>query len=100
MFRFNKLGLDKISAGEEPTPSNQVEEVCSYTSVQSAPLNSETIVHIDIGTVHSVAVTGTIYSPMIKSAPISCVRLVTLSPTFLHQRGVSASPSAATSMAR
>uniref|UniRef100_A0A8C9XTL7 non-specific serine/threonine protein kinase n=1 Tax=Sander lucioperca TaxID=283035 RepID=A0A8C9XTL7_SANLU len=55
--RFNKLGLDKITAGEEPNPSNQVEEVHSFTPVQSAPLNSEKIVHIDIGTAHSVAVT-------------------------------------------
>lgn len=58
MVRFNKLGLDKISTGEEPTPFNQIEEVHSYTSVQSAPLNNEKIVHIDIGTAHSVAVTG------------------------------------------
>uniref|UniRef100_A0AAQ4P4G8 Serine/threonine-protein kinase Nek8 n=1 Tax=Gasterosteus aculeatus aculeatus TaxID=481459 RepID=A0AAQ4P4G8_GASAC len=55
--RFNKLGLDKIAAGDEPSPSNQVEEVHSYSPVQSAPLNSEKIVHIDIGTSHSVAVT-------------------------------------------
>ncbi|XP_022615496.1 serine/threonine-protein kinase Nek8 [Seriola dumerili] len=55
--RFNKLGLDKITAGEEPNPSNQVEEVHSYTPIQSAPLNSEKIVYIDIGTAHSVAVT-------------------------------------------
>ncbi|XP_028275380.1 serine/threonine-protein kinase Nek8 [Parambassis ranga] len=55
--RFNKLGLDKITAGEEPNPSNQVEEVHSYTAVQSAPLNTEKIVYIDIGTAHSVAVT-------------------------------------------
>lgn len=56
--RFNKLGLDKIANGEEPNPSNQVEEVHSYAPVQSAPLNSERIVHVDIGTAHSVAVTG------------------------------------------
>ncbi|KAM8902852.1 serine/threonine-protein kinase Nek8 isoform 2-T3 [Spinachia spinachia] len=55
--RFNKLGLDKIAAGDEPNPSNQVEEVHSYSPVQSVPLNSEKIVHIDIGTSHSVAVT-------------------------------------------
>lgn len=58
MDRFNKLGLDKITAGEEPNPSNQVEEVHSYTPVQSAPLSSEKIIYIDIGTAHSVAVTG------------------------------------------
>ncbi|XP_030008586.1 serine/threonine-protein kinase Nek8 isoform X2 [Sphaeramia orbicularis] len=55
--RSNKLGLDKITVGEEPNPSSQVEEVHSYTPVQSAPLNSEKIVYIDIGTAHSVAVT-------------------------------------------
>ncbi|XP_026048953.1 serine/threonine-protein kinase Nek8 [Astatotilapia calliptera] len=55
--RFNKLGLDMITAGEEPNPLNQVEEVHSYTPVQSAPLNTEKIVYIDIGTAHSVAVT-------------------------------------------
>uniref|UniRef100_A0A668RN08 Serine/threonine-protein kinase Nek8 n=1 Tax=Oreochromis aureus TaxID=47969 RepID=A0A668RN08_OREAU len=55
--RFNKLGLDKITAGEEPNPLNQMEEVHSYTPVQSAPLNTEKIVYIDIGTAHSVAVT-------------------------------------------
>ncbi|XP_034025089.1 serine/threonine-protein kinase Nek8 [Thalassophryne amazonica] len=55
--RFNKLGLDTITAGEETSLSNQVEEVHSYRPVQSAPLNSEKIVYIDIGTAHSVAVT-------------------------------------------
>ncbi|XP_036005914.1 serine/threonine-protein kinase Nek8 isoform X1 [Fundulus heteroclitus] len=55
--RFNKLGLDKITAGEEPDPVDQVEEVHSYTPVQSAPLNTERIVYVDIGTAHSVAVT-------------------------------------------
>ncbi|KAM4565740.1 serine/threonine-protein kinase Nek8 [Odontesthes bonariensis] len=55
--RFNKLGLDKITAEEESNPVNQVEEVHSYTPVQSAPLNTEKIVYIDIGTSHSVAVT-------------------------------------------
>ncbi|XP_043976165.1 serine/threonine-protein kinase Nek8 isoform X2 [Gambusia affinis] len=55
--RFNKLGLDTVTAGEEPNPGNQVEEVHSYTPVQSAPLNSERIVYVDIGTAHSVAVT-------------------------------------------
>lgn len=37
---------------------NQVEEVHSYAPVQSAPLNSERIAYVDIGTAHSVAVTG------------------------------------------
>lgn len=65
MLRFNKLGLDEITAGEEPNPSNQMEEVHSYTPVQSAPLNSEKIVYIDIGTAHSVAVTGKIFPLLI-----------------------------------
>uniref|UniRef100_A0AAQ5YWU9 non-specific serine/threonine protein kinase n=1 Tax=Amphiprion ocellaris TaxID=80972 RepID=A0AAQ5YWU9_AMPOC len=55
--RFNKLGLDKTASGEEPNPSNQVEEVHSCSPVQSAPLNSEKTVYIDLGTAHSVAVT-------------------------------------------
>ena len=67
VVRFNKLGLDKITVGEEPNPSNQVEEVHSYTAVQSAPLNSEKIVYIDIGTAHSVAVTGEIF-PLLMSS--------------------------------
>lgn len=57
-IRFNKLGLDKITAKDEPTPANQVEEVHSYSPVQSAPLSTDRIVHVDIGTAHSVAVTG------------------------------------------
>ncbi|KAM9801556.1 serine/threonine-protein kinase Nek8 [Neosynchiropus ocellatus] len=57
--RFNKLGLDKITAGEEPSPSSQVEEAHSFTPLQSAPINTEKIVCIDIGTAHSVAVTET-----------------------------------------
>uniref|UniRef100_A0A674N432 Serine/threonine-protein kinase Nek8 n=1 Tax=Takifugu rubripes TaxID=31033 RepID=A0A674N432_TAKRU len=57
LSRFNKLGLDTITTGEEPNPSNQVEEVHSYRPIQSEPLCSERIVHIDIGTAHSVAVT-------------------------------------------
>ncbi|XP_053729163.1 serine/threonine-protein kinase Nek8 isoform X2 [Synchiropus splendidus] len=55
--RFNKLGLDKITAGEEPSPSSQVEEAHCFTPLQSAPINTEKIVCIDIGTAHSVAVT-------------------------------------------
>lgn len=56
-LRFNKLGLDKITAGDEPTPSDQVEEMYSFIPVQSVPLNMEKIAYIDIGTAHSVAVT-------------------------------------------
>ncbi|XP_077578875.1 serine/threonine-protein kinase Nek8 [Stigmatopora nigra] len=55
--RFNKLGLDKITSGEEPCPSNQVDEVHCFTAVQSAPLTEEKVVYLDIGTAHSVAVT-------------------------------------------
>ncbi|KAJ7995593.1 hypothetical protein DPEC_G00246200 [Dallia pectoralis] len=55
--RFNKLGLDKISAEEEPAPSDQTEEVHSFTLVRSAPLNVDKVVYIDIGTAHTVAVT-------------------------------------------
>ncbi|MBN3299780.1 NEK8 kinase, partial [Amia calva] len=55
--RFNKLGLDKISGSEEPPPSDQVEEVHTFCPVQSAPLNVEKIIHIDIGTAHTAAVT-------------------------------------------
>lgn len=39
-----------------------MEEVHSYAPVQSDPLNSEKIVHIDIGTAHSVAVTGKMFT--------------------------------------
>ncbi|CAB1348971.1 unnamed protein product [Coregonus sp. 'balchen'] len=55
--RFNKLGLDKINAAEEPAPCEQIEEVHSFSPVQSAPLNVDMVVYIDIGTAHSVAVT-------------------------------------------
>uniref|UniRef100_A0A8B9R7Q0 Serine/threonine-protein kinase Nek8 n=2 Tax=Astyanax mexicanus TaxID=7994 RepID=A0A8B9R7Q0_ASTMX len=55
--RFNKLGLDKIADTEEPPSCCQVEEVQTFQPVQSAPLNVEKIVYIDIGTAHSAAVT-------------------------------------------
>ncbi|XP_076850191.1 serine/threonine-protein kinase Nek8 isoform X2 [Brachyhypopomus gauderio] len=55
--RFNKLGLDKISGTEEPPPSCQVEEAHTFQPVQSAPLNTEKIVYMDVGTAHSAAVT-------------------------------------------
>ncbi|XP_048837935.1 serine/threonine-protein kinase Nek8 isoform X1 [Brienomyrus brachyistius] len=57
--RFNKLGLDQIGGAEEPPPSDQVEEVHTFSPVQSAPLNREKIVYIDIGTAHSAVVTET-----------------------------------------
>uniref|UniRef100_A0A4W5LTP0 Serine/threonine-protein kinase Nek8 n=1 Tax=Hucho hucho TaxID=62062 RepID=A0A4W5LTP0_9TELE len=55
--RFNKLGLDKINAAEEPALCDQIEEVHLFSPVQSAPLNVDKVVYIDIGTAHSVAVT-------------------------------------------
>ncbi|KAL4647599.1 serine/threonine-protein kinase Nek8 isoform X2 [Arapaima gigas] len=57
--RYNKLGLDKIVGVEEPPISDQVEEVHSFSPIQSAPLNTERITYIDIGTAHSAAVTET-----------------------------------------
>lgn len=58
LFRFNKLGLDRIVGTDEPLPQDQVEEVQTFCPIQSAPLNVEKIVYIDIGTSHSAAVTG------------------------------------------
>lgn len=69
LVRFNKLGLDKIIAAEEPAPCDQIEEVYLFSPVQSAPLNVDKVVYIDIGTAHSVAVTGEI---------IFCLHLVCL----------------------
>uniref|UniRef100_UPI00398F60E1 serine/threonine-protein kinase Nek8 isoform X2 n=1 Tax=Pristiophorus japonicus TaxID=55135 RepID=UPI00398F60E1 len=61
--RFNKLGLDNITASEHPHPSNQVEEVHIFTPVQSYPLNEGNIVHVDVGTAHSAAITeGEVYT--------------------------------------
>ncbi|XP_071994372.1 serine/threonine-protein kinase Nek8 isoform X1 [Engystomops pustulosus] len=56
--RFNKLGLDQISAANEPPPENQVEEAYTFTPVQSAPLNQEAILYADVGTSHSAVVTA------------------------------------------
>ncbi|RMC10720.1 hypothetical protein DUI87_12431 [Hirundo rustica rustica] len=56
--RCNKLGLDRISSAEEPSPEDQVEEATVFVCVQSAPLNQEPIVCADIGTAHSAAVTA------------------------------------------
>lgn len=57
-FRFNKLGLDHLSLGEEPTLHQQVEEALSFTPVSSAPLDQEPLLSVDLGTAHSAAVTG------------------------------------------
>ncbi|XP_060704102.1 serine/threonine-protein kinase Nek8 [Hemiscyllium ocellatum] len=57
--RFNKLGLDKLTAAEDSHTSNQVEEVHVFTPVQSFPLNEGNIVHVDVGTAHSAAITET-----------------------------------------
>ncbi|KAM8976202.1 serine/threonine-protein kinase Nek8 [Pelodytes ibericus] len=56
--RFNKLGLDYIASGGEPTQEEQVEEAYIFTPVQSAPLSEEAIVSADVGTSHSAAVTA------------------------------------------
>lgn len=57
-FRFNKLGLDHLSLGEEPTLHQQVEEALSFTPLSSAPLDQEPLLSVDLGTAHSAAVTG------------------------------------------
>lgn len=57
-LRFNKLGLDHLSLGEEPAPHQQVEEALSFTPLGSAPLDREPLLSVDLGTAHSAAVTG------------------------------------------
>lgn len=57
--RFNKLALDDLSTDEETHGSGQVEEVHVFTPVQSHPLSEGNIVHADVGTAHSAAVTET-----------------------------------------
>lgn len=57
-FRFNKLGLDHHSLGEESVPHQQVEECLSFTPLGSAPLDREPLLSVDLGTAHSAAVTG------------------------------------------
>lgn len=57
-FRFNKLGLDPLSLGEETAPHHQVEEALSFTPLGSAPLDQEPLLSVDLGTAHSAAVTG------------------------------------------
>ncbi|XP_059938676.1 serine/threonine-protein kinase Nek8 isoform X5 [Mesoplodon densirostris] len=56
--RFNKLGLDHLSLGEEPAPHQQVEEALSFTPLGSAPLDREPLLSVDLGTAHSAAVTA------------------------------------------
>ncbi|KAM5306042.1 serine/threonine-protein kinase Nek8 isoform 4-T4 [Glossophaga mutica] len=56
--RFNKLGLDHLSLGEEPSPHQQVEEALSFTPLGSAPLDQEPLLSVDLGTAHSAAVTA------------------------------------------
>lgn len=63
LCRCNKLGLDRISSAEEPSPEEQVEEATVFTCAQSAPLNQEPVVCADIGTAHSAAVTGVCPDP-------------------------------------
>ncbi|XP_027622926.1 serine/threonine-protein kinase Nek8 isoform X1 [Tupaia chinensis] len=57
--RFNKLGLDRLSLGEEPAPHLQVEEALSFTPLGSAPLDRDPLLSVDLGTAHSAAVTAT-----------------------------------------
>lgn len=57
-FRFNKLGLDYLSLGEEPASHQQVEEALSFTPLGSAPLDQEALLSVDLGTAHSAAVTS------------------------------------------
>ncbi|XP_077826722.1 serine/threonine-protein kinase Nek8 isoform X2 [Macaca mulatta] len=56
--RFNKLGLDHLSLGEEPVPHQQMEEALSFTLLGSAPLDQEPLLSVDLGTAHSAAVTA------------------------------------------
>ncbi|XP_023983479.1 serine/threonine-protein kinase Nek8 isoform X5 [Physeter macrocephalus] len=56
--RFNKLGLDHLSLGEESAPHQQVEEALSFTPLGSAPLDREPLLSMDLGTAHSAAVTA------------------------------------------
>ncbi|XP_023411972.1 serine/threonine-protein kinase Nek8 isoform X10 [Loxodonta africana] len=56
--RFNKLGLDHLSLGEEPAPHQQVEEALSFIPLGSAPLDLEPLLSLDLGTAHSAAVTA------------------------------------------
>ncbi|XP_048649893.1 serine/threonine-protein kinase Nek8 isoform X2 [Marmota marmota marmota] len=61
--RFNKLGLDHHSLGEESVPHQQVEEALIFTPLGSAPLDREPLLSVDLGTAHSAAVTeGEVYS--------------------------------------
>nr|XP_040125127.1 serine/threonine-protein kinase Nek8 isoform X7 [Ictidomys tridecemlineatus] len=56
--RFNKLGLDHHSLGEESVPHQQVEEALTFTPLGSAPLDREPLLSVDLGTAHSAAVTA------------------------------------------
>ncbi|XP_037018714.2 serine/threonine-protein kinase Nek8 isoform X2 [Artibeus jamaicensis] len=56
--RFNKLGLDHLSLGEDSGPHQQVEEALSFTPLGSAPLAQEPLLSVDLGTAHSAAVTA------------------------------------------
>lgn len=57
-LRFNKLGLDHLSLGEEAAPPQQVEEILSFIPLGSTPLDQEPLLSVDLGTAHSAAVTG------------------------------------------
>ncbi|XP_073902573.1 serine/threonine-protein kinase Nek8 isoform X1 [Castor canadensis] len=55
--RFNKLGLDHLSLGEEPVLHQQVEEALTFTPLGSAPLDQQPLLSVDLGTAHSAALT-------------------------------------------
>ncbi|XP_053426385.1 serine/threonine-protein kinase Nek8 isoform X3 [Nycticebus coucang] len=55
--RFNKLGLDHLSLGEEPAHHQQMEEALNFTPLSSAPLDQVALLSVDLGTAHSAVVT-------------------------------------------
>ncbi|KAG7266435.1 hypothetical protein CRUP_030658 [Coryphaenoides rupestris] len=55
-FETHKV-LCAVDCSMETQPVDQVEEVHVFTAVRSAPLSTEKMVYVDIGTAHSIAVT-------------------------------------------
>ena len=49
VLRFNKLGLDHLSLGEESALHQQVEEALNFTPLGSAPLDQEPLLSVDLG---------------------------------------------------
>ncbi|XP_063002477.1 serine/threonine-protein kinase Nek8 [Elgaria multicarinata webbii] len=56
--RYNKLGLDRVSAQGEAFDADQVEEALVFSPARSPPLSEEAIVWADIGTAHSAVITA------------------------------------------